>query len=254
MSLSSARRAEKLGYINVKVLQNGVPAWKEAGKPLYSTTEYLLSTSKNDQKVVLIDVRDAEEAQMAHIDNAVSIPLNLFVESRGKFPTDKNATLVLYGKSSEDCLALLPLVRSWGYLNVTVLQGGFDNWRANGFPIQHDTPATTITHVPSQKSDGLSIDAFKKVVQTKDPNVILLDVRSDEEVEKGKIPGALAIPVDELTERIDEVPRNKRIFAYCSAGVRSEMAYLILKKRGYDVSYLDAAITITRSGDYRIFQ
>jgi len=236
------------------VLQNGVPAWKEAGKPLYSTAEYLLGRSNNDQKIVLIDVRDAEDAQMGYIENAVSIPLNLFLESKEKFPTDKNATLVLYGKSSKDCLALLPLVQGWGYMNVTVLQGGFDNWRANGLPIQHDTPTTTITHVPSQKTGGLSIDAFNKAVQTKDPNVIILDVRSDDEVEKGKIPGALAIPVDELTERIDEVTRNKRIYAYCSAGVRSEMAYLILKKRGYDVSYLDAEISITRSGDYRISQ
>ena len=221
---------------------------------MFSTAEYLLSTSKDDQEVVLIDVRDTEEAQAEHIEKAVSLPLNLFVESKEKFPADKNAPIVLYSKNSEDCLALLPLVRSWGYLNVTVLQGGFDNWRANGFPVQHDTPATIITHVPSQKSDGLSIDAFNKVVQTKDPNIILLDVRSDEEVEKGKIPGALAIPVDELTERIGEIPRNKRIYAYCSAGVRSEMAYLILKKRGYDASYLDAEISITQSGDYRIFQ
>jgi len=238
----------------VKVLQGGIPAWKEAGKPLYSTSDYVISTAQNNQRIVLIDVRDAEEAQTAHIENDVSIPWNVFIESKDKFPTDKNATIVLYGKNSKDGLALYPLVRGWGYLNVTVLEGGFNNWQANGLPIQNDTPATTITYVPFQKPGVLNIEDFIKAVKTTVSSVILLDVRSDEEVEEGKISGALAIPVDELTERIGEVSRDKRIYAYCSAGIRAEMAYLILKKSGYDAGYLDAELFITRSGEYRIIR
>lgn len=236
----------------MKVLQDGIPAWKEAGKPLYTTADYVASAAQNNQGIVLIDVRDAEEAQTDHIENAVSIPWNLFIESKDKFPTDKNATIVLYGKSSKDGLALLPLVRGWGYLNVTVLEGGFNNWQALGLPMKNDTPAATIAYVPSKKHGAIDIDDFIGAVKVKDPNVILLDVRSDEEVEEGKIPGALAIPVDELTERLGEVSQDKRIYAYCSAGIRSEMAYLILKKSGYDAGYLDAELFITRSGEYRI--
>ena len=111
-------------------------------------------------------------------------------------------------------------------MNVTVLEGGFNNWQALGLPIKNDTPAATIAYVPSKKLGVVNIDDFIEAVKANDPNVILLDVRSDEEVEEGKIPGALAIPVDQLTERIGEVSRDKRIYAYCSAGVRSEMAYL----------------------------
>ncbi|MFH9173702.1 ArsR/SmtB family transcription factor [Streptomyces albogriseolus] len=46
-------------------------------------------------------------------------------------------------------------------------------------------------------------------------SVVVLDVRPVEEYEAGHIPGALSIPVDELAERIDELPEDLEIVAYC---------------------------------------
>lgn len=62
---------------------------------------------------------------------------------------------------------------------------------------------------------------------------ILLDIRSKEEFDKGFIPNAINIPIDELRERISELDVNKKIYVYCLGGVRGYLAQQILKQNGY---------------------
>ncbi len=45
--------------------------------------------------------------------------------------------------------------------------------------------------------------------------VLVLDVRPTEEYRAGHLPGAVSIPLAELTRRVDELPRDKEIVAYC---------------------------------------
>ena len=62
---------------------------------------------------------------------------------------------------------------------------------------------------------------------------LLIDVRRDDEFQKGKIPNAINIPLDELRERLGEIPRDKKIFIYCEAGLRGYLAQRILLQNGY---------------------
>lgn len=78
-------------------------------------------------------------------------------------------------------------------------------------------------------------------------NDILLDVRSEEEFEKGFIPNAIHIPIDELRERMTELDPSKNIFIYCFGGIRGYLGQLILKQNGFrSVSNL--------SGGYQIWE
>jgi NADPH-dependent 2,4-dienoyl-CoA reductase/sulfur reductase-like enzyme/peroxiredoxin family protein/rhodanese-related sulfurtransferase/TusA-related sulfurtransferase len=61
----------------------------------------------------------------------------------------------------------------------------------------------------------------------------VLDVRTEEEVRAGKVPGAVHIPVDELRKRMDELPKDKEILAYCKVGLRGYLACRILKQNGF---------------------
>ncbi len=65
----------------------------------------------------------------------------------------------------------------------------------------------------------------------------LLDVRTVEEFETGSLPGAVNIPLDELRDRIDEVPRDHPVYAFCAVGQRGYLAYRILSQRGYTEVY-----------------
>jgi rhodanese-related sulfurtransferase len=63
---------------------------------------------------------------------------------------------------------------------------------------------------------------------------LLIDVRRNDEFDLGKIGNAINIPVDELRERMDEIPKDKNIFIYCEAGLRGYLAQRILLQNGYD--------------------
>jgi CoA-disulfide reductase len=62
---------------------------------------------------------------------------------------------------------------------------------------------------------------------------ILVDVRTPMEYKLGSIPGAVNIPVDELRERLEEIPKDKVVYILCQVGLRGYIACRILKQKGY---------------------
>lgn len=66
-----------------------------------------------------------------------------------------------------------------------------------------------------------------------DGDVILLDTRTAGEHARGGIEGALHIPIDELREHLDELPRDKRLLVFCASGLRSYVACRILSQHGF---------------------
>jgi phage shock protein E len=63
----------------------------------------------------------------------------------------------------------------------------------------------------------------------------LVDVRAPEEYAAGHIEGAVNIPLDTISSRLDEFPTNVPVIAYCRSGNRSAEASQILANAGYDV-------------------
>ena len=68
----------------------------------------------------------------------------------------------------------------------------------------------------------------------RDGSVFLLDTRTPYEVMNGKIDGFVNIPLDELRERLDEIPKDKPVYVHCHSGLRSYIACRILTGNGYD--------------------
>lgn len=66
------------------------------------------------------------------------------------------------------------------------------------------------------------------------PDSILIDVRTAKEFHKKTIPGAVNIPIDELRNRINEIPRDKTIYVFCEIGLRGYLAQRILRQKGFD--------------------
>jgi rhodanese-related sulfurtransferase len=63
---------------------------------------------------------------------------------------------------------------------------------------------------------------------------LLVDVRTKQEFANGKIEGAINIPVDEIRDRLHELPKDRNIFIYCEAGLRGYLAQRVLKQNGYN--------------------
>lgn len=68
----------------------------------------------------------------------------------------------------------------------------------------------------------------------------LLDVRTPEEFGAGHLEGATNVPIQGLEERLEEIPRDRRVVVYCASGRRSAKATAILQAAGVEVFDLGA--------------
>lgn len=81
--------------------------------------------------------------------------------------------------------------------------------------------------------DRLQVFYWDKIEHLK-PGDLLIDVRRKDEFDAGNITGAINIPVDELRNRLNEIPKKKTIYIYCEAGLRGYLAQRILRENGYN--------------------
>lgn len=82
----------------------------------------------------------------------------------------------------------------------------------------------------------LTVVAWDKVGKL-GPNDVLIDVRSVKEFYQGHISGSINISVDDLRDRIYEIPKDKNIYIYCQVGLRGYLAQRILKQSGFEHVY-----------------
>lgn len=87
----------------------------------------------------------------------------------------------------------------------------------------------------------------------------ILDVRKPEELMIGMIDGAKNIPLQQLRQHINEIPKNRRVVVYCQAGQRAYFATRILKQMGFDVVNLDGGYktyshAVGRQSNFDIFE
>jgi NADPH-dependent 2,4-dienoyl-CoA reductase/sulfur reductase-like enzyme/rhodanese-related sulfurtransferase len=62
----------------------------------------------------------------------------------------------------------------------------------------------------------------------------ILDVRTKKEFDRSNVPGAVNIPVDQLRNSLQSLPKDKLINAYCGVGIRSYIAVRILTQHGFE--------------------
>ena len=81
-------------------------------------------------------------------------------------------------------------------------------------------------------SGAMPIITWRELVQQKN-EVMLIDTRTPEEFSFGSIPGAINIPLDDLRDRMSEVPASKPVVLFCAVGLRGYLAQRILMGNGY---------------------
>ncbi len=77
----------------------------------------------------------------------------------------------------------------------------------------------------------ISYEALRSRLENKE-DIILIDVREPHEHEAFNIGGKL-IPLTELMEHMDEIPKDKEVVLYCKMGVRSQIAIQRLERFGF---------------------
>jgi len=69
-----------------------------------------------------------------------------------------------------------------------------------------------------------------------DRGAAVIDVREPAEYRTGHLPGAVSIPMGQLTSRLGEIDRNRPVYVVCASGNRSSAMVDVLTAAGYDAT------------------
>jgi rhodanese-related sulfurtransferase len=260
LSHKSARKAEKLGYTNVKVFANGYPGYmKVADNYSAVSVEWVKKQLDKNAEMVLIDSRPKRKKyDKGHIPGAISIPDSQFAKMTDQLPQDKSKQLVFYcggfhcrlsHKSAQKAIEL-------GYTQVKVYAAGYPAWKkAYGRSQTASATPAAIKLKTGEEEGSIDTNAFIKLVNEKPESVYLIDVRDADEFATGSLKTAVNIPVENLEEKIKTLPTDKPIVFICGTGARSgESFYMVqdLRPEMKNVYYLEGYLTFSKDGSFKV--
>jgi len=76
----------------------------------------------------------------------------------------------------------------------------------------------------------------------KEDNVVVIDVREDEEVAYGMIEAAVHIPLGDIPEAVNKLDKEKEYILVCRSGGRSMNAAMFMKERGFRVVSMEGGM------------
>ena len=229
-AITSATAAKNKGFSNVRVYTTGRAAWIEASLPTYSSREYVQSSN-----VLVIDTRLKQTSVGGRIKGAYNLSVDKINATLHDLPRD--APIVLYG---DDATKALELLTDEGFTAVTLLDGGYAGWVAAGGKIEKGPVSTAGIKWDRKLEKGeVSLADFRKAVSGEQKDILLIDVRGQDEMGRQKIiANTINIPLEELPSREATLPKDKMIYLYCATGARAKMAYNELANAGFKVKFL----------------
>jgi hydroxyacylglutathione hydrolase len=177
------------------------------------------SFSALSEKAQILDTRQELAFAAAHVPGSQFIWMDGLASFAGWFLSyDRPILLVGEGNYVENIVAILLRL---GFDDIAgFLAGGMLNWHMAG--------------MESAAIRTLTVQEFCRLMDGGGP-IRVLDVRFESELLKdGKISAAQHIPLTALSERMDEVPKEKDVYIFCGSGMRSMVAASFLKARGWE--------------------
>ena len=174
-----------------------------------------------DQGHVLLDVRSAADFGAGHVPGSVNIGLGgQFAMWAGSLISLNSAIVLIADTPAQIDESVVRLARV-GIENVKgYLEGGVENWRGAGFPIDS---------IPQ-----VSVNELKEKLATTG-NLQVVDVRRPAEYGNGHVPSALNAPLTTLDRIAEQLPleKDKPTAVICAGGYRSSAAASLLEQLGF---------------------
>ncbi len=113
-------------------------------------------------------------------------------------------------------------------------------------------PVNMLGYMAENILSGLTSNVqWSDIAALKSKGSYLLDVRSAKEFAEGSIPGAINIPIDDLRERISEIPKE-HVVVLCQVGQRGHTATVLLREQGVDATNLDGGYLTWKNSPARV--
>lgn len=170
----------------------------------------------NQGDVVILDVRHENDFVKAHIPNSIFIGIQgNFAPWVGSMLRDVNQKLLLVTPEGREEETITRLSRV-GFDHVLgFLKDGIEAWKASGFEID--------------SIHSISPSAFASELN---PKSVVVDARKPSEFEAEHVENAINLPLDNINENFQSVPKGDDFYLHCAGGYRSVIMASILKSRG----------------------
>ncbi len=170
----------------------------------------------NEGDIVILDVRHENDFVKAHIPNSIFIGIQgNFAPWVGSLLRDVNQKLILVAPEGREEETITRLSRVGfdhvlGYLN-----GGVEAWKNAGF-----------------ETDSIHSISPQEFAEQLNPKSTVVDSRKPGEYEAEHVENAINLPLDNVNENFQSVPKGDDFFLHCAGGYRSVIMASILKSRG----------------------
>lgn len=255
---------QKLGYIDVKLYQAGMPEWStmdyvEVGVPVAQ------NAVENDS-ALFMDARPRKKFLGETIPGSLSMYDKELDRLSSRFPADKNETIIAFCGGyhcSKSHIVANALIEA-GYTDVRVFAAGLPGWKKAGMATTAGGGAAAATPADDAMAEATFVDGVKvgedegtvdgewyydKLQSGNVPaNTVLVDIRGATDFAAGHIPGAINVHAENLSaaELAARLPADKISIFVCGSGARAMEAYFKLKDGGQDASqamYFDANVS-----------
>lgn len=184
-----------------------------------------LDVTSVEEGVLVVDVRDADDFKSGHLANSINI--------MARSESDKYETWLGAIVQPEEPFYLV-------LDSVDQLEGLLERTAKIGYEKQIKA-VVTLSQSVSKTMEKLDVEEFKN----HQDEYTIVDIRNNSEVEEGKIfESAIAIPLNELRDRKDELPKDKPLVVHCAGGYRSAAGSSILDKEFKDAKVFDLSDAI----------
>ena len=152
---------------------------------------------------------------------------------------------------------LVNSVRNGHYINYTLAnESVFKVWRAlREFGIERNAEIRMVVEDFRKDKGAFESVTLDDLIEREDlRDCIFLDVRPQPEFDSGTIPNAISIPVDELNDRFKELPRDKKIVAFCRGPfcTFADEAIKLLDEKGYKAVRLEEGYPDWKNNNQKI--
>jgi len=195
----------------------GVPA-----PPHLDAAEFRALAAGKDAHI--LDTREDRAAfDAAHAAYAIHAPLRspFFSTAAGSYLAEADNILLVLESEPDADLALRQLYRI-----------GFDH--IAGWITVQEAQDAGILSTGQPRVDFPEFNSARALLQGE-----IIDVRTTAEFEDGHLDGARSFPYTRLKTRLDELPRDRRLFIHCGTGKRASLAASFLVAEGFDAVHID---------------
>ncbi len=169
---------------------------------VYQELSRVTHAISNPKRIELIDVLSQKGYSVEELSKEIAMSIastsqHLQVLKSVKLvEAQRQGNFIIYSITDDSVLRLVSAVKELGFRKIAEIERLIGDFKTD-------------------KNILESITLDDLLARSKKEKVMLIDVRPEEEYNSGHIPNAVSIPLSQLKKRLNELPKNKTIIAYC---------------------------------------